>query len=353
MTKLKNIFNIAAVLILFSFICFPLFAEEPKYRGVMISPGNFQEKDLKVLQDWNANLIRWQLNCGFPHGWGDTATLEEYFKWLDRCCDHLDAMIPLLRESGIKVCLDLHTAPGGFTDATVVRAFREEQFADAFVETWKRLAARYKDEPVIWAYDLMNEPVETPPEEGGDPIRWRDLATRAGQKIREIDPDTPLIFEPAGWAHARTFTDLEPLDLPNVIYSFHQYVPLRFTHQGVWNDPVDQVYPGVIEGEMWDKEALRRTMKPVRDFQEKYHVPIFVGEFSAIRWAPDNSAYRYLNDVIELFEEYGWDWTYHAFREWSGWSVEYTSDRSDDSPAKEPTDRETLLRKYFAKNTRE
>ena len=32
---------------------------------------------------------------------------------------------------------------------------------------------------------------------------------------------------------------------------------------------------------------------------------------------------RPLRDCIALFEEYGWDWTYHAFRERNGWSVEH------------------------------
>ncbi|MBR3086765.1 MAG: hypothetical protein IKH04_10230, partial [Kiritimatiellae bacterium] len=27
---------------------------------------------------------------------------------------------------------------------------------------------------------------------------------------------------------------------------------------------------------------------------------------------------------IDLFEEYGWSWTYHAYREWQAWDVEYT-----------------------------
>ena len=27
--------------------------------------------------------------------------------------------------------------------------------------------------------------------------------------------------------------------------------------------------------------------------------------------------------MISINEAYGWDWTYHAYREWQGWSVEY------------------------------
>lgn len=328
-------------------------AEPPQYRGAMISPGNFHAADLEVFGGrWNGNLVRWQLNWGFPHGKADTATAEEYFAWLENECRRLDAMLPLLKEYGVKVCLDVHTAPGGFTERTTVRALEEEEFTDAFIETWVRLATRYKENPVIWGYDLLNEPVERTPEEGEYYISWRDLATRAARRIREIDPTTPIVFEPANWASLRGFEGLEPLDLPNIIYSPHMYVPHAFTHQGVFANTVPVTYPGEIDGAYWGKEELRKSLAPVLEFQKKYDVPIFIGEFSAIRWAPGNGAYNYLKDVIEIFEEYGWDWTYHAFREWSGWSVEYTDDRENNEPAPEPTNRELLLRSFFERNSR-
>ena len=61
-------------------------------------------------------------------------------------------------------------------------------------------------------------------------------------------------------------------------------------------------------------------VKPVREFQLKYGAKIYAGEFSAAAWAP--GADQYLRDCIALFEEYGWDWTYHAFRESPIWDVE-------------------------------
>ncbi|MCE5215624.1 glycosyl hydrolase family 5, partial [bacterium] len=81
-----------------------------------------------------------------------------------------------------------------------------------------------------------------------------------------------------------------------------------------------------------------------------FGVHIFVGEFSAIRWAPGDSALNYLRDCIDLFEEHGWDWTYHAFREWTGWSVEYGSDMNDNKPSLTQTPREKLLRSWFSQN---
>ena len=89
-------------------------------------------------------------------------------------------------------------------------------------------------------------------------------------------------------------------------------------------------------------------MKPVRDFQLKYGAKIYVGEFSVIRFAEGGA--QYLEDAISLFEEYGWNWTYHAFREWDYWSVEHSDDINDIAPTKQDTDRKKVLLRYFQKN---
>ena len=161
-----------------------------------------------------------------------------------------------------------------------------------------------------------------------------------------------MVFEPSPWGGPDGFDVLEPLELDRVIYSFHMYRPHRFTHQGVYDSNTGIEYPGRIAGEFWDKGRLREEMMPAIDFQEAFNVQMYVGEFSVIRWAPGDSGYRYLRDVIDLFEEYGWDWSYHAFREWDGWSVEHGPDRDDHSPAKVPTRRVELLLSWLAKNER-
>jgi hypothetical protein len=112
---------------------------------------------------------------------------------------------------------------------------------------------------------------------------------------------------------------------------------MEFTHQGVFNSHKRGVsYPNAEKG--WNGNLIRDVMKPVREFQQKHGARIYVGEFSAIAWA--KGAENYLRDCISLFEEYGWDWCYHAFREWEGWSVEHEGDsattlrRVGDTPRK-------------------
>jgi hypothetical protein len=224
--------------------------------------------------------------------------------------------------------------------------FREERYRDKLIEIWDRLARRYKGRDIIYAYDLINEPVEP---RSGDIITWPELATDVIERIRSIEPEKPVVYEPGPWGGCAGFDAMVPLDVDRVIYSFHMYQPHRFTHQFRFEP---SVYPGTIGGVAWDKERLGEAMQPAIDFQREFNVHIYVGEFSAIRWAPDNSAYRYLRDCIDLFEEYGWDWSYHAFREWAGWSVEHTTDEDDWNPSPTQTDREELLRSWFDRSER-
>jgi len=54
--------------------------------------------------------------------------------------------------------------------------------------------------------------------------------------------------------------------------------------------------------------------------------------------------------LIDLYEENGWHWVYHAFREYQGWNVELIGDKDHPQPSPVPTDRQWLLMKWFKKN---
>ncbi|NLE54436.1 MAG: glycoside hydrolase, partial [Lentisphaerae bacterium] len=57
-------------------------------------------------------------------------------------------------------------------------------------------------------------------------------------------------------------------------------------------------------------------------------------------------------DCIAIFEEYGWDWTYHAFRESPIWSVEMTGTVDKAVPATADTPRKRVLLEGFKNNQR-
>lgn len=321
----------------------------PRLRGAMVSP-RVTAEDLRVLGgQWKANHIRYQLTWGgFPRSPADKGDLAAYDAWLESMLAHLDELLPVCRELGIAVLIDLHTPPGGRNDANECRMFHEKRFQDAFLAVWDNIARRYRGEQTVWGYDLVNEPVEGVVGEGL--LDWRSLAHRTAEAVRRLDPDHAIVIEPAPWGSPQSLEWFEPLPVEGLVYSVHMYQPHSFTHQGVYEAPTGISYPGEIEGRHYDRAALKRVLQPVIDFQRDYGVHIYIGEFSAIRWAPGSSAENYLRDCIELFEEQGWDWAYHAFREWDGWSVEHGSDRNDRRRASEPTGREKLLRSWYGRN---
>jgi endoglucanase len=321
----------------------------PRLRGAMISTFASTNDLLTFGKDWGANHVRWQLTWnGFPNSPADNGDLAAYDRWLENALQHLDKMLPVCQKAGLTVLIDLHTSPGGRTKAGECRIFHERRFQESFLDWWEKIARRYKGSRVVWGYDLVNEPLEGPVGEGL--MDWQQLATAAARRVRSVDPAHAIIVEPEPWGGPGSIRNLSPLPVSNVVYSVHMYEPHHFTHQGVYNNPTGLSYPGVIDGRRWDKDQLRRVFAPVFEFQKACGVQIYVGEFSAIRWAPDDSAHRYLKDVIEICEENGWDWAYHAFREWNGWSVEHSADAKDNRVSSTPTSRAQLLRSWYGKN---
>ncbi|MBI4978142.1 MAG: cellulase family glycosylhydrolase [Spirochaetes bacterium] len=319
----------------------------PRLRGAM-SPNSVKDDDFRVFaKEWNANLVRYQMT----RKWGAANTdldLAEYDAWIEEEMTDLDRLLNSALTYGFKVVVDLHSPPGGRYEDRSMRMFYEKKYQDHFVTVWERFAKRFKGHPAIWGYDLVNEPVEAKP--ASSDMDYHATQTRAAKAIRAIDPVMPIIVEVLEWDSPRGFAEMMPVNVPNIVYQVHMYEPGEFTHQGIYNNTTGITYPGMISKKMYDKDALKGVLKHVRDFQLAYNAHIYVGEFSAVRWAPGGA--QYLSDVIEIFEEYGWDWSYHAFREWPGWSVEHADapvDKNVHHPAATTARKEVLL-SWFAKN---
>ncbi|MBR4613624.1 MAG: cellulase family glycosylhydrolase [Kiritimatiellae bacterium] len=331
------------------------FSTSSPLHGAMIGQLRTDE-DWDTLASWGARLVRHQIVC---KGEGPATNRAVYAAaWRTNFARELDRLGESLRQAGargLKVCIDQHSFPGGRSGegdpeewGRDARMFHDPFFADLFVECWTNLVARvtpYRD--IIYGYDLMNEPrQERPAAEGCD---LHSLQTRCASAIRAIDPDTPIVVgsmhNDPGW-----FRKFIPLDLPNVIYEVHVYYPHDYTHQGILT-PLDRVedWPDPKKG--WDKDFLRKSLAPVLDFQRRHGVRILAGEFSAVTWAPN--AEGYIRDCIELFDEFGWDWCYHAYREARVWNVELESVRrglgTDDFRPAADTPRKRALLEGLAK----
>jgi endoglucanase len=194
------------------------------------------------------------------------------------------------------------------------------------VQLWKQLALRLRGRAVVAGFDIVNEPVPEGLTYGIRQDRWLEFATQVVQAVRAVDPQRVLIIESAPDATPASFGNMRPLAFDNLVYSVHSYEPFAFTHQTVMTDfPQARHYPTDEPDGATSAQALADSLAPVLRFARTHDVPIYVGEFSAVRWAPGDSAARYVADSLALFLRHGWSWSYHEFRAWHGWDAEMHS----------------------------
>jgi hypothetical protein len=268
-------------------------------------------------------------------------------------------VLPFVELEALKRVLGLASDRG--IRLVVVGGFAEPQGAlwantslqNSFVESWRQFARSLGNHPAIAGLDLLNEPNPPRPNDtlAEAHLQWKPLAQKAIEAIRSEGVKIPIIYEGVLGGSTYGLGEFEPLKDTNVVYSIHQYEPHDITHQRVNNNWTRTIpYPCGAEYKLgaWDTkfgigpmnlERLFNGLRDTREFQRKYNVPIFVGEFSCVRWAPKGSREAYITDCLKIFEQYGWSWTFHEFRGWGGWDAEISSedpritDRSSDSPA--------------------
>lgn len=241
---------------------------------------------------------------------------------------HVDRALEWARTYRLGVVIDMHPVPAPkiAQDATAYARFEK---------LWVAIARRYARRPLSVVYELLNEPVEP------DPSRWREAATKLVTAIRAVDRRHTIIVCGHGWSGPDDLPAIRPLEDDNIVYTFHFYLPHEFTHQGAtwgsahWRPLRNVPYPltrenvqplltGLPEN---SAAALRRLaeegvnlawiekrMQPVIEYQQRYQVPLYCGEFGVYRaFSPPDSRTRWLADVVQTLRKgrIGWAmWDY-------------------------------------------
>ena len=281
----------------------------PNQRGYMVHRATLSHAAIADLEAQGINLARYQL---LAQGIVFSSTAQ-FREWALSELALLDSLLlPRFAAGPIKLILDHHSFPR--MEDWGHMPIHNREWAREFQWIWRYMANRYAGHPAVYAFDLLNEP------QCRDEHRelWAELASRTIELIRAEDPNRVVVFQPKR-AEPGYFRGLERLPHRRVLYSVHMYQPMSFTHQRAGDNVF---YPGFINDRWVDQHYLRRVLQPVKDFADRNDAGIFVGEFSANqRDAPGASAYLYLRDCIELFEEFNWRWTYHAYEEHPQWNA--------------------------------
>jgi hypothetical protein len=294
------------------------------YRGMQCAPLPAVQ-DVEDLLSWKANIIRYQIT-GNPDFIGPTE--QDYIDWVNIHLDYLEESILPMLAARAKVIIDLHTPPYGYEANGTAKIFASRPDGRTLLyDMWREVAHRFKHQPAVFGYDLLNEPA-------GSTAHVADFMKKAADAIRAIDKDKRILITcprsiPSNFAK----TYFRKND-SRCLYVLHMYSPLPITHQGIGGRPSPKAYPTPRYNYAWMLKAL----KPVLDFQKKNRARICMNEFSISGFATGESRLAYLKDVIKIAEKFNWQWCYHAWREHPVWSAE-----NDEGVT-------ALFKKYFNKN---
>lgn len=141
----------------------------------------------------------------------------------------VDSVVNWCRDNGLYLILDMHDAPGGQTGDNIDDSygypwlFESEASQQQFCDIWRRIAAYYKNEPVILGYELINEPIA--PYFGNMEelnSKLEAVHKRAVKAIREVDTNHIILLGGAQWnGNFRPFKDAKYDD--KLMYTCHRY----------------------------------------------------------------------------------------------------------------------------------
>ncbi len=231
----------------------------------------------------------------------------------DKGWDYLDRLINWCRRESLYCILDLHAAPGAQNEDwhsdSDGRAllWQDKRLQRQYLALWRKIARRYKDEPSIVGYDVLNEAVVK------NPQNLRRFYHKTMQEIRKVDSKHILFIEANLWGQ-----QLKPLGKPkdkNTVYSIHVYQPINFT----FNFQPHLKYPGYIDGKYWNSKQVYAMIAPYAQLAQKWQVPIYVGEFGINFRSPRYyGELRYLKDVLNCFQQFAFHWTYWTYKAVAG-----------------------------------
>jgi endoglucanase len=262
----------------------------------------FTEPDAEYIYSLGLNLVRIPINYHlFEDDMNPRVIKEDAF-------EHLDRVINLCAKYQIYTIIDLHALPGcqnqhwHSDNPTHVASFWiHKDFQDRALRLWEVIAERYKDQPWVAGYDLINEPAD-PTGEQVFPYykRLRDA-------IRKVDPNHILFLE--GNSYAVDF-DIFTEVWDNVVYTNHDYAVPGFIRGGD--------YPGYTDNRYFDKDTLEQDFLNKSEFMFSHHVPLWVGEFGPVYTGipeKDEMRYQILKDQLAYYDKYKVSWCIWLYKD--------------------------------------
>jgi endoglucanase len=302
-----------------------------------LTADNFQNRiqpeDIQLIKQIGFRHIRLPLDPTVLFNEDDPAQLNpENLIYVDTALDRILA-------ADLAVIVDLHPR-----SQFKRRLYDEEGFVEVVGTFWRSLAQHLSSRSPNQVFlEVMNEPATR------DPQDWYTIQEQLLAEMRVGAPDHTLIASANlrvedDWDTIAALQQITPVEDPNVVYNFHFYQPMSFTHQGAdwgedtWEHFRNVPYPATPEAiaailpdienetarnwltdygeERWNIAKLEESLQRAAEWGRSHQVHVTCNEFGVYRRAaPPEGRGAWLQDVRSLLEQYqmGWAmWEYDA-----------------------------------------
>ncbi len=247
-----------------------------------------RKADIDAMARWGFNSVRLPMHFNLYTLPIEQEPVKGQNTWLENGFALTDALLAWCKANNMYLILDLHAAPGGQgndlaisdRDPTKASLWDSPENQQKTIALWRKLAERYANEPMIGAYDIINEPnwgFENSDDKNGckeqKNIPLKNLMVKITNAIREVDTKHMIIIEGNCWGN--NYAGVLPTWDNNMTLSFHKY---------------------------WNKNSVADISTHLQ-LREKYNVPIWLGE------SGENSN-LWFSDAIRLVESQGVGWAF-------------------------------------------
>ena len=252
------------------------------------------EKDFEIIAGWGLDHVRIPVDYNVME--------SENGGWKADGFRRIEKALKCAGKNGLKTVLDLHKTAGFSFDAGEKEEgfFFSEAYQQRFYRLWEEMARNFTDAGNI-AFELLNEVTDE-----SFISAWNRISAECIRRIRKITPDSLILL---GSYHNNAPDALKDLEAPadeRVIYNFHCYDPLPFTHQGAywvpWLNPEVRVS---FEEAGIEEDFFEKAFASAIETAERHQTALYCGEYGVIDKATPEDTVRWYRVIHNTFEKHG------------------------------------------------
>ncbi len=258
--------------------------------------GFIKEDDIKTIASWGADHVRIPI---------DFNVLEDNNGgYSDIGFGYVKNAVDMCMRNGLNIVIDLHKTAGFSFDKGECETgfFDSAELQERFYRLWEEIARRFCFDSEHIAFELLNEVTDK-----SFITVWNKVVKTCIGRIRKIAPDTVILV---GSYWNNSVNAVKDLDAPyddRVVYNFHCYDPLEFTHQHApWVDPErfdvnkDMTYAESGATPEYFEQLFAEAIKTA----DENNTVLYCGEYGVIDKVPAEEVLEWYKSINSVFEKH-------------------------------------------------